>query len=86
MLLSAYLVDNEIGFGVSCTRKITTAEEIGDMLYTDTRARVGDLQECIRNVWAVCRDENDGHAEQRGDHQHGAEGDRVHHHGGGMAV
>ncbi|MFZ1897676.1 HAD family hydrolase [Methanoregula sp.] len=57
MLLSAYLVDNEIGFGISCTRKITTAEEIGDMLYTDTRARVGDLQECIRNVWGVCRGE-----------------------------
>jgi len=56
-LLSAYLMDNQIGFGISCTRKITTAEEIGDMLYTDTRTHVGDLQECIRNVWGVCREE-----------------------------
>ncbi len=56
-LLSAYLRDNQIGFGISCTRKITTAEEIGDMLYTDTHTHVGDLQECIRNVWGVCREE-----------------------------
>jgi Cu+-exporting ATPase len=57
ILLSAYLVENQIGFGISCTRKITTAEEIGDMLYTDTKTHVGDLQECIRNVWGVCRGE-----------------------------
>lgn len=56
-LLSEYLVGHDIGFGISCTRKITTAEEIGDLLYTDTRCRVGDLQECIRNVWGVCREE-----------------------------
>jgi Cu+-exporting ATPase len=56
-LLSTYLKDNQIGFGISCTRKITTAEEIGSMLYTDTQTHVGDLQECIRNVWGVCREE-----------------------------
>ena len=27
------------------------------MLYTDTRTHVGDLQECIRNVWGVCQEE-----------------------------
>jgi Cu+-exporting ATPase len=58
MLLSEYLVKNSIGFGVSCTRKITTADEVGDVLYTDTQAHVGDLQECIRNVWTVCRAES----------------------------
>jgi soluble P-type ATPase len=56
-VLSEYLVRREIDFGVSCTRKITTAEEIGDVLYTDKRTRVGDLQECIRNVWSVCHEE-----------------------------
>ncbi|PKL69615.1 MAG: haloacid dehalogenase [Methanomicrobiales archaeon HGW-Methanomicrobiales-1] len=56
-LLSEYLVKHDMGFGVSCTRKITTAEEIGDILYADTRATVGDLQECIRNVWTVCKAE-----------------------------
>ena len=48
MLLSSYLVEHNIGFGVSCTRKIVTAEEIGDVLYTDQQVRVSDLQECIR--------------------------------------
>jgi soluble P-type ATPase len=58
MLLAEYLVKNNIGFGVSCTRKIITAEAIGDVLYTDTWARVGDLQECIRNVWSMCKAES----------------------------
>ncbi len=56
-LLSAYLIDHSIGFGVSCTRKIITAEDIGDVLYTDRRALTGDLQECIRKVWSVCKEE-----------------------------
>jgi Soluble P-type ATPase len=57
MLLSTYLTDNMTGFGVSCTRKILTSDEIGEVLYNDTHARVRDLQECIRNVWAVCKRE-----------------------------
>jgi soluble P-type ATPase len=57
-LFSEYLVRHDIGFGVSCTRKITTADEIGDVLYADDCARVGDLQECIRNVWTVCKEES----------------------------
>ena len=57
-LLSDYLVEHDIGFGVSCTRKITTAEEIGDVLYADNRVKVEDLQECIRNVWTVCKQES----------------------------
>ena len=58
MLLSEYLIQNNISFGISCTRKIITSEEIGDVLYTDTQARVGDLQECIRNVWSMCKAES----------------------------
>jgi Cu+-exporting ATPase len=57
-LLSDYLIRHDIRFGISCTRKITTADEIGDILYSDNRARVGDLQECIRNVWTVCKEES----------------------------
>ena len=56
-LLSSYLVSHHAGFGISCTRKITTADEIGDALYTDTKATIGDLQDCIRNVWSVCKRE-----------------------------
>ncbi|HVN74336.1 MAG TPA: HAD family hydrolase [Methanoregula sp.] len=57
-LLSRYLLEHDVGFGVSCTRKIVTAEDIGDVLYADERAKVSDLQECIRNVWTVCRGES----------------------------
>ncbi len=57
-LLSDYLIEHNMSFGVSCTRRITTAEEIGDVLYADKTALVGDLQECIRNVWTVCKAES----------------------------
>jgi soluble P-type ATPase len=53
-LLSRYLIEHNIGFGISCTRKIITSDEIGDTLYNDTFARVGDLQQCIRDVWNHC--------------------------------
>jgi soluble P-type ATPase len=56
-LLSSYLVEKNAGFGISCTRKVMTADDIGDVLYTDTRAMVRDLQDCIRNVWQVCHRE-----------------------------
>ena len=58
ILLSQYLIENKISFGVSCTRKILTADDIGDVLYADKRARVSDLQECIRNVWTICKEES----------------------------
>jgi Cu+-exporting ATPase len=58
ILLSTYLVENEIGFGISCTRKVITAEDIGDVLYNDRHATVGDLSDCIREVWRVCRRES----------------------------
>jgi soluble P-type ATPase len=57
-LLSEYLVQNSIGFGVSCTRKVTTSDDIAGVLYHDSRAHIGDLQECIRNVWTMCRRES----------------------------
>jgi soluble P-type ATPase len=57
-LLSEYLITRNVGFGVSCTRKIITAEDIGDVLYMDEHARVSDLQECIRNVWSICKEES----------------------------
>jgi len=58
MHLSSFLLEHDIGFGVSCTRKITTAEDIGDVLYADHQALVSDLQECIRNVWSFCKEES----------------------------
>lgn len=54
MPLSAYLVDHQVGFGVSCTRKVLLAEEVARVLYHSEYAAVGDLQDCIRDVWKVC--------------------------------
>ena len=58
MLVSAYLVEHQIGFGISCTRKVLTADEVGEVLYSDTHARIRDLSECIRDVWNCCRKES----------------------------
>jgi len=57
MFLSDLLVSREVGFGISCTRKILTADDIAEVLYHDRTARIGDLQDCIRDVWARCRSE-----------------------------
>jgi soluble P-type ATPase len=58
MPLSAFLVANGIGFGVACACRVVPAEDVADVLYTDRAARVGDLQECIRQVWSSCRQES----------------------------
>jgi soluble P-type ATPase len=58
MLLSAYLAEHHIGFGISCTRKVLTADEVGEVLYSDTHARINDLSECIRDVWSCCKRES----------------------------
>lgn len=56
-LLSEYLRENNIVFGISCTCKPVTADYIRDLLYNDSCATIGDLQECVRAVWAVCKKE-----------------------------
>ncbi len=57
MPLSAFLVQNGVGFGVACARRVIPVEEIADVLYTDRYAQVRDLQACIREVWGSCRQE-----------------------------
>lgn len=56
-LLSAYLAANGFGYAISCANRPVSAEEVGAALFGDRRARVGDLQDCIRAVWGCCRDE-----------------------------
>ncbi|MDH7593434.1 MAG: HAD family hydrolase [Methanomicrobiales archaeon] len=56
-LLSEYLKLNRIGFGIACTRKVITAEDVAEVLYHDGKALVEDLQECIRAVWEECKRE-----------------------------
>lgn len=57
MVLSAYLVTHGFSFAISCANRPVSSEEVGAALFGDRRARVGDLQDCIRAVWACCRTE-----------------------------
>lgn len=56
-LFSAYLLEHQIGFGISCTRRVVEAEVIGEILRNDTSARMGDMQECMRIIWSKIREE-----------------------------
>jgi Cu+-exporting ATPase len=56
-LLSGYLSANQFGYAISCANRPVSSEEVGAALFGDRRARVGDLQDCIRAVWACCRTE-----------------------------
>lgn len=55
MLLSYYLKNNDINFGIACSSTVTTTEEISELLYGDENARCEDLQTCIRQVWNCCK-------------------------------
>ena len=57
VLLSTYLTGRRIGFGVACARSVFTPDQVSEILYRDTRATLGDLQECIREVWRHCKRE-----------------------------
>jgi len=55
--LSDYLREHEVGFGIACSRRVIAADEVKEIVYSDHTARIRDLQECIRTVWAHCREE-----------------------------
>ncbi|WP_048150697.1 HAD family hydrolase [Methanolacinia paynteri] len=55
MLLSEYLTQKEVSFGVACSSIVTTTEEISELLYRDKKATCEDLQTCIRKVWSCCK-------------------------------
>jgi soluble P-type ATPase len=57
LLLSGYLVAHGFSYAISCANRPVSSEEVGAALFGDRRARVGDLQDCIRAVWACCRTE-----------------------------
>ncbi|WP_067047983.1 HAD family hydrolase [Methanofollis ethanolicus] len=57
-LLSAYLCDRNVGFGVSCLRQVVPQEHLARILYQDDTAQVEDLQTCIRDVWRILKEES----------------------------
>ncbi|MDG6257583.1 MAG: HAD-IC family P-type ATPase [Methanomicrobiaceae archaeon] len=56
-LLSEFLTSRQIGFGIACAWQVVTAEDVAAILYHDRLASVGDLQDCIRRVWGICKRE-----------------------------
>jgi Cu+-exporting ATPase len=54
-LLSDYLNENKVSFGLACSSIVTTTEEISELLYGDEKATCEDLQTCIRKVWNCCK-------------------------------
>lgn len=57
-LFSAFMSEHKIGFGISCTRRVVDAEEIGEILMHDKSARMGDMQECMRIIWSKIKQES----------------------------
>lgn len=53
--LSNYLLEQSIGFGVSCSRRVIPADDVAEVLYADQQARIRDMQACIRQVWSCCK-------------------------------
>ncbi|MDO9540318.1 MAG: HAD family hydrolase [Methanocalculus sp.] len=53
-LLSEFLIEHRIDFGISCGRRVITQEEVAGILYHENGACVGDLQDTIRDVWIRC--------------------------------
>lgn len=59
MLLSAYLGEEDVNFGISCGRRVIVSDVVGNILYGDPEARVSDMQEVIRDCWMTVSRQND---------------------------
>lgn len=57
MLISDYIREQGIEFGISCTRKVVEKERIRAILHGDRRAAIGDMQECMRIIWKEIKDQ-----------------------------
>ncbi|MBN2734163.1 MAG: HAD family hydrolase [Methanomicrobiaceae archaeon] len=54
-LLSSYLSNNRIKFGIACSCGVVSMSEVSDILYSDNEAKLADLQSCIKSVWNCCK-------------------------------
>jgi Cu+-exporting ATPase len=55
-LVSDYLRERRIGFGISCTRRVVERETVKAILRDDKNATLGDMQECMRIIWPEIKD------------------------------
>ena len=61
-LLSEYLTEADVSFGISCGRRVIVSDVVGDILYGDTDAKVSDMQEVIRDCWMTVSRQSDSFA------------------------
>ena len=59
LLLSSWIKDEQISFGITCGRKIIDADEVAKILYGDTAAKIGGLQQALSTCKAAASREND---------------------------
>lgn len=58
-LLSEYLTEANVSFGISCGRQVIVSDVVGDILYGDADAKVSDMQEVIRDCWMTVSQQSD---------------------------
>lgn len=61
-LLSEYLTEANVSFGISCGRRVIVSDVVGDILYHDTDAKISDMQEVIRDCWMTVSRQSDSFA------------------------
>ena len=44
LLVSDFIRDHDIAFGISCTRKVIEKEAVKTILHNDRQAKIGDMQ------------------------------------------
>ncbi len=57
LLVSDFLQDHHIAFGISCTRKVIEKETVKAILHEDRLATLGDMQECMRIIWSEIKEQ-----------------------------
>lgn len=61
-LLSAYLTEEAVSFGISCGRRVIVSDDVGDILYGDSIAKISDMQTVIRDCWMTVSQKSDNFA------------------------
>jgi len=62
VLLSTYLTEEEVRFGISCGQRVIVSDVVGDILYGDKIAKISDMQTVIRDCWMTISQRSDNFA------------------------
>ncbi|MCZ0860761.1 HAD-IC family P-type ATPase [Methanocorpusculum sp. MG] len=61
-LLSTYLTEAGVRFGISCGRRVIVSDVVRDILYEDSTAKISDMQAVIRDCWMKVSQRSDNFA------------------------